>query len=124
MQFHDGCGIGACIDGLQSCLMSQHVAMQMPTNKLEAISKQKVKVEPQEILGEEESPALAAAVRQLQRIAQARPDQTSDFMDPLTDFRIQHLELVEKLQERQALIQVYLFDVDGLMLPLPLHDFS
>ncbi|KAK9854771.1 hypothetical protein WJX84_006472 [Apatococcus fuscideae] len=88
------------IGGLPYCLH------EVPAPKLEAISKQKIQVDLDSILKPGESHGLSAAVRQLQRMSQDSSEQACGFFDPLADFRLQQMDLVEKLQERHHAMQL------------------
>lgn len=92
--------------------------MKVSAPSLEAISKQKVQIDIDGVLNQGESHGLSAAVRHLQRISQGAPDHMGGFYDPLTDFRLQQMDLVEKLQERQHAMQVQMKQASDICLQM------
>ena len=75
---------------------------------IEQICKERLKIDGDEVLNPHDSQALAAAVRQLQGAAEAAEQSGSDppILDPERDLKINQLDLVTGIRERQSLMQV------------------
>ena len=80
----------------------------MAASEIEQICKAKLKVEPEEVLDPHDPGALSAAVRQLQRAAEAAAEEggAPPTLDPERDLKINQYDLVQAIRERARLMQV------------------
>ena len=81
---------------------------QAPCSRIEAICKQKLRVDPATVLDPEVPQALAALVLQLQRAQEeaAAVGGAPTAMDPVADLKLNQLEVVQAVREHQQLMQV------------------
>ena len=77
-------------------------------NNIEAICKQKLRLDSEAVLGGDDQQALAGAVTQLQRSYEEAAAQGGDppVLDPVADLKLNQLEVVDSVRERQRLMQV------------------
>ena len=89
-------------------LLSASSASQINALDIEQICKERLKVDAQEVLSSVESQGLATAVRQLQGVAEAASESGGEppILDPEKDLKINQLDLVTAIRERQSLMQV------------------
>ena len=75
---------------------------------IEQICKERLKIDGDEVLNPHDSQALAATVQQLQGSAEAAQEAGGDLpvLDPERDLKINQLDLVTAIRERQSLMQV------------------
>lgn len=75
---------------------------------IEQICKERLKLDGDEVLNPQDPSALVAAVRQLQGIAEAATESGGEpvVLDPERDLKINQLDLVTAIRERQSLMQV------------------
>lgn len=93
-----------------ACILCDKSASLLQVNAvdIEQICKERLKIDGDEVLNPHDSPALAAAVRQLQGAAEAALQSGNDLpnLDPERDLKINQLDLVTAIRERQSLMQV------------------
>jgi hypothetical protein len=77
-------------------------------NHVEGICKQKLRLDSETVLGGDNHQALAVAVTQLQRSYEEAAAQGGDppVLDPVADLKLNQLEVVDSVRERQRLMQV------------------
>ncbi len=77
-------------------------------NNVEGICKQKLRLDSEAVLGGDNQQALAVAVTQLQRSYEEAAAQGGDppVLDPVADLKLNQLEVVDSVRERQKLMQV------------------
>lgn len=77
-------------------------------NSIEAICKQKLRLDSEAVLSGDDQQALAGAVTQLQRSYEEAAAQGGDppVLDPVADLKLNQLEVVDSVRERQRLMQV------------------
>ena len=77
-------------------------------NNVEGICKQKLRLDSEAVLSGENQQALAVAVTQLQRSYEEAAAQGGDppVLDPVADLKLNQLEVVDSVRERQRLMQV------------------
>jgi len=77
-------------------------------NYVEGICKQKLRLDSEAVLGGDNQQALAVAVTQLQRSYEEAAAQGGDppVLDPVADLKLNQLEVVDSVRERQKLMQV------------------
>lgn len=82
--------------------------LQVNAIDIEQICKERLKLDGDEVLNPQESQALAAAVRQLHGIEEAAAESGGQppILDPEKDLKINQLDLVTAIRERQTLMQV------------------
>ena len=82
--------------------------LQAPCSRIEAICKQKLRVDPATVLDPEAPQALSALVLQLQRAQEeaAALGGAPPAMDPVADLKLNQLEVVQAVREHQQLMQV------------------
>lgn len=82
--------------------------LQAPCSSIEAICKQKLRVDPATVLDPEAPQALSALVLQLQRAQEEATAVGSGppAMDPVADLKLNQLEVVQAVREHQQLMQV------------------
>ena len=80
----------------------------MDVTSIEGICKQKLRVDSEAVLDSDNKRAVAVAVTQLQRSYEEAAAQGGDpaVLDPVTDLKLNQLEVVDSVTERQRLIQV------------------
>lgn len=81
---------------------------QVDPNSIEAICKQKLKLNSEAVLDSDNKQALAAAVTQLQRSYEEAAAQGGDpaTLDPVADLKLNQLEIVDAVRDRQRLLQL------------------
>lgn len=81
---------------------------QVDVNNVEGICKQKLRLDSEAVLGGDNQQALAVAVTQLQRSYEEAAAQGGDppVLDPVADLKLNQLEVVDGVRERQRLMQV------------------
>ena len=77
-------------------------------NNVEGICKQKLRLDSEAVLSGDNQQALAVAVTQLQRSYEEAAAQGGDppVLDPVADLKLNQLEVVDSVRERQRLMQV------------------
>lgn len=82
--------------------------MQVNAVDIEQICKDRLKIEGENVLDPDDAQALAAAVRQLQSVSEAAEQSGGVFatLDPEKDLKINQIDLVTAIRERQHLMQV------------------
>ena len=77
-------------------------------SNVEGICKQKLRLDSEAVLGGDNQQALAVAVTQLQRSYEEAAAQGGDppVLDPVADLKLNQLEVVDSVRERQRLMQV------------------
>ena len=77
-------------------------------NNIEGICKQKLRLDSEAVLGGDNQQALAVAVTQLQRSYEEAAAQGGDppVLDPVADLKLNQLEVLDSVRERQRLMQV------------------
>ena len=81
---------------------------QVDVSSIEGICKQKLRLDSDAVLDSDNQRALAMAVTQLQRTYEEASAQGGDpaVLDPVADLKLNQLEVVDSVRERQRLIQV------------------
>ena len=87
-------------------------------DSIEAICKQKLRLDSEAVLDSDNQRALAVVVTQLQRSYEEAATQGGDpaVLDPVADLKLNQLEVVDSVRERQRLMQV---SVSSLCTPNP-----
>ena len=82
--------------------------MQVDVDDIEAICKQKLRLNAEAVLDSDNQQAVAVAVTQLQRSYEEAAAQGGDpaVLDPVADLKLNQLEVVDSVRERQRLMQV------------------
>ena len=82
--------------------------VQVDANNIEAICKQKLRLDSEAVLDSDNQRAVAVAVTQLQRSYEEAAVQGGDpaVLDPVADLKLNQLEVVDSVRERQRLMQV------------------
>lgn len=77
-------------------------------SSIEGICKQKLRLDSEAVLDSDNQRAVAVAVTQLQRSYEEASAQGGDpaVLDPVADLKLNQLEIVDSVRERQRLIQV------------------
>ncbi|KAL0030068.1 hypothetical protein WJX79_004816 [Trebouxia sp. C0005] len=85
-----------------------YMLQQVDVNNVEGICKQKLRLDSEAVLGGDNQQALAVAVTQLQRSYEEAAAQGGDppVLDPVADLKLNQLEVVDSVRERQRLMQV------------------
>lgn len=93
----------------------------MDANSIEGICKQKLRLDSEAVLHSDNQRALAVAVTQLQRSYEEAAAQGGDpaVLDPVADLKLNQLEVVDSVRERQRLMQVRLGNPFPQSLQLP-----
>ena len=93
---------------LVQCKHCLRFCLQAPCSRIEAICKQKLRVDPATVLDPEAPQALSALVLQLQRAQEeaAAVGGAPPAMDPVADLKLNQLEVVQVVREHQQLMQV------------------
>ena len=83
--------------------------LQVDANSIEAICKQKLKLNSEAVLDSDNQQALAVAMTQLQRSYEEAAAQGGDpaTLDPVADLKLNQLEIVDAVRDRQRLLQVW-----------------
>ena len=81
---------------------------QVDVDSIEAICKQKLRLDSEAVLDSDNQRAVAVAVTQLQRSYEEAATQGGDpaVLDPVADLKLNQLEVVDSVRERQRLMQV------------------
>ena len=82
--------------------------VQVDADNIEAICKQKLRLDSEAVLDSDNQRAVAVAVTQLQRSYEEAAVQGGDpaVLDPVADLKLNQLEVVDSVRERQRLMQV------------------
>ena len=99
--FYEGIAITLC------CVTLLWFLVQLDANNIEGICKQKLRLDSEAVLGSDNQQALAVAVTQLQRSYEEAAAQRGDppVLDPVADLKLNQLEVVDTVRERQRLMQ-------------------
>ena len=91
---------------------------QVGVDSIEAICKQKLRLDSEAVLDSDNQQAVAKAVTQLQRSYEEAATQGGDpaVLDPVADLKLNQLEVVDSVRERQRLMQV---SISSLIPPPP-----
>ena len=91
---------------------------QVGVDSIEAICKQKLRLDSEAVLDSDNQQAVAKAVTQLQRSYEEAATQGGDpaVLDPVADLKLNQLEVVDSVRERQRLMQV---SISSLIIPPP-----
>lgn len=89
---------------------TSHCMVQVDASSIEGICKQKLRLDSEAVLDSDNQQALAVAVTQLQRSCEEAAAQGGDpaVLDPVADLKLNQLEVVDSVRERQRLMQVRL----------------
>ena len=84
------------------------LVFQVDADSIEGICKQKLRLDSEAVLDSDNQRALAVAVTQLQRSYEEAAAQGGDpaVLDPVADLKLNQLEVVDSVRERQRLMQV------------------